>query len=53
MTQATDSVIIVGHQPLMEYAKLCMSIRLVNARYSARPSGSRHERALSDSYGPG
>jgi hypothetical protein len=34
MTQ-TSSAIIVGIKPSMEYAKLCLSMRLGNARYSA------------------
>jgi hypothetical protein len=36
MTQ-TSSAIIVTIEPSMEYAKLCMSIRSGNARYSADP----------------
>ena len=34
MTQ-TSSAIIVAIKPWMEYAKLCMGMRLGNARYSA------------------
>src|SRR5215472_10519386 len=32
-----SSVIIVTVKPSVEYAKLCMSMRLGNARYSAMP----------------
>jgi hypothetical protein len=33
----TNSAIIAAIKPSMEYAKLCMSMRLGNARYSAEP----------------
>ena len=33
----TSSATIVGYQASMEYAKLCMSMRSGNARYSADP----------------
>ena len=35
-----SSVIIVTVKPSVEYAKLCMSMRLGNARYSADPDVS-------------
>jgi hypothetical protein len=36
MTQ-TSSAIIVAIRPWMEYVKLCMSMHIGNARYSADP----------------
>jgi hypothetical protein len=38
MTQ-TSSAITVAIKPSMEYAKLCMSMRFGNVRYSADPRG--------------
>jgi len=48
MTQ-TSSAIIVAIKPGMEYARLCMSMRLGNARYSA--TGRRQHGRRPDLWG--